>query len=57
LVRRMNVLDFNAAKAARDGVREVILMLARPWASLDDLPDLTLPGQAVIKEYIASGKF
>ena len=54
------IIDFQAAKAERNlafarklGAIEYTLMVCRPYASMDDLPDVTPAGQRAIAAHIA----
>jgi hypothetical protein len=58
----MTVVDFASAKARRDGrVRERTAAVeryataSRPYASFDDLPDVTIIGAELIKEHVLCG--
>jgi hypothetical protein len=54
-----NVIDLQAARAAREAVRqekeerrEVIREQMRPYASMDDLPDISFEGQLAVRRIV-----
>ena len=53
------IIDFATARARHDpkwaaelAMREVTMSWLRPWASMDELPDITSVGQALVAQYV-----